>query len=122
LYTDGGFHRGRTSLDEDCHFDTACYWRKFIQGNIKTDKVMNIDISYIHYHFKTKEIWLKNTIKKLKSRLGDDWNNLEILKKYKGASIHSKNQYLKFLETGEWMIPKSRQILLNLKNNDLIIS
>lgn len=121
MYTDGGFHRGRTMLDEDSNFDDPVYWRKFISGNIKTDKVINIDISYIHYHFKTKEIWLKNTIKKLKARLGNQWDNLDVLKKYKGPSIHSKSQYLKFIETDKWFQARRNQIFLNIGSDPIRI-
>lgn len=113
MYTDGGFHRGRTTLDENFDFDSPVYWRKFLQGLITTDKVIDINISYIHYHYKTKEIWLKNTIKKLKSRLGEKWNDPEALKNYNGPSIHVVNQYLKFLKTGEWFKPKKKQIFFD---------
>ena len=66
-------------------------------------KITNINISYLHYHFKSKKIWLKNTEKKLKARLGENWNNLDFLESYSGPSIHSKNEYIRFLKTEEWI-------------------
>lgn len=103
MYTDLGFHRGRISLDGVSNFDTdPNYWRAFIKGTIYTDKISSIDISYIHYHFKNKNIWLKNTIKKLDARLGEKWKDIEYLKKYFGPSVHCKNQYLNYLNTNTW--------------------
>jgi len=103
LYTDGGFHRGRTVLDEPSNFDfDPHYWRTmFFNPNI-TDKITNINISYLHYHFKSKDIWLKNTQKKLKARLKDKWDDLKFLNSYIGPSIHCKNRYLKYIQTNEW--------------------
>lgn len=103
MYTDSGFHRGRTSLDAISNFDTdPYYWRSFMNGKIYTDKILDINISYIHYHFKNKDVWMKNTIKKLKARIGEKWRDKEYLKKYSGQSIHCKNQYLNYLDTGIW--------------------
>lgn len=103
LYTDPGFHRGRTTLDAESDFDTnKCYWRTMI-SNPKIDHTNHIDISYIHYHFKSKEIWLKNTEKKLKARIGENWNKQEYLYKYHGPSIHLKYRYLRYLKTNEWV-------------------
>jgi len=113
MYTDSGFHRGRTTLDEESNFNDPYYWRKFIRGHVHTDKTTNIDISYIHYHFKSKEIWLKNTEKKLRARLNEDWNNLEILRSYNGQSIHCKWQYLKYIETNNWIDVK-KSIFFNI--------
>jgi hypothetical protein len=73
----------------------------FTKRNI-SDKVLSINISYLHYHFKSKDIWLKNTEKKLRARLGDDWNNIDFLKEYNGPSIHCKKEYLHFINTNEW--------------------
>lgn len=116
MYTDSGFHRGRTTLDEESNFNTdPYYWRKFIQGRTPTDKITNVDISYIHYHFKSKDIWLKNTEKKLRARLNDNWNNLEILRQYSGQSIHCKWQYLKYIDTKNWVDVK-KSIFLDIQN------
>ncbi len=104
LYTDTGFHRGRTTLDPKSNFDSnPYYWRiMFKSKNIK-DKILPINISYLHYHFKSKEIWLKNTEKKLRSRLGDQWNNISVLENYNGPSIHCKKRYIQYLKTNEWV-------------------
>lgn len=112
MYTDGGFHRGRTLEDDISNFNThPFYWRPFNKGIITTDKVIDINISYVHYHFKNKEIWLKNTVKKLKARIGDKYQDIEYLKTYFGPSIHCKTQYLYYLETGNW-IKVNKQIFL----------
>ena len=103
LYTDGGFHRGRITLDEPSNFDfDPYYWRTMFHDPNISDKIENINISYLHYHFKSKDIWLKNTKKKLKARLKDKWNDLKFLKSYIGPSIHAKNRYIKYIETNEW--------------------
>ena len=104
MYTDVGFHRGRTTLDLESNFDSEpCYWRTMFKNPDIQDKILPINISYLHYHFKSKKIWLKNTEKKLKARLGEHWNNLHFLKSYSGPSIHSKNEYIKYLQTEEWI-------------------
>lgn len=115
MYTDGGFHRGRTTLDPDSHFDTPHYWRAAFNSDIIIeDKITNINLSYIHYHYKSKNIWLKNTEKKLRARLGHFWNNLETLQSYTGPSIHSKVKYLEYLKTGEWNFCQKNIFLGNI--------
>jgi glycosyltransferase involved in cell wall biosynthesis len=107
MYTDVGFHRGRTTLDPQSDFDTnPYYWRTIFSNANISDKILPINISYLHYHFKSKDIWLKNTEKKLKARLGDNWNNIDFLKEYTGPSIHCKKRYLHFINTNEWNICK----------------
>jgi hypothetical protein len=103
MYTDVGFHRGRTTLDPESDFDSnPYYWRTMFHNPNIEDKILPINISYLHYHFKSKDIWLKNTEKKLKARLGDQWNNISILEQYTGPSIHCKNRYIKYIQTNEW--------------------
>ena len=97
LYTDPGFHRGRTSLDSCSSFDNKFYWRQK-----HNDIVIPTNISYLHYHFKSKEIWLKNTAKKLEQRIGHNWRDPNILREYSGPSIHLKREYLKYIDTGKW--------------------
>ena len=101
MYTDPGFHRGRTKLDEESSFEQQFYWRCF-EKQILTDKVSSIDVSYFHYHYASKERWLKNTEKKLKARLGDKWNDIDFLKSYTGPSVHCKREYLNYVEQGIW--------------------
>lgn len=72
------------------------------KGNTVTNNIKNIDISYCHFHFRSKNKWIQNTQQKLKARLGKDWNNLNILKEYSGESQHCVAEWLRFLETQEW--------------------
>jgi glycosyltransferase involved in cell wall biosynthesis len=107
MYTDVGFHRGRTILDPASDFDTnPYYWRTIFKNPNIQDKILPINISYLHYHFKSKEIWLKNTEKKLRARLGDKWKDIDTLKNYTGPSIHCKNRYLKYINQDEWITCK----------------
>lgn len=99
MYTDAGFHRGRTTIDNPETFNDPYYWRN---SRIYNDPIIDINISYFHYHFKSKEIWIKNTEKKLKQRLGQNWNNMEFLQSYAGKSIHLKFEYINYINTGEW--------------------
>lgn len=103
MYTDPGFHRGRTSLDKCSTFDHKYYWR----GRNK-DIFNTTQISYLHYHFLSKDLWLKNTQKKLEQRLGKDWQNYDNLLKYKGPSKHVVKQYLRYLKTNKWHNLKNR--------------
>lgn len=102
MYTDPGFHRGRTTLDGDSNFDDPHYWRAIFRGDHLNDKISPLNISYLHEHFRSKEAWLKNTEKKLRARIGEKWNDVEFLKKYTGPSIHCKREYLRFIEDGVW--------------------
>lgn len=102
LYTDIGFHRGRTTLDKDSNFNDPCWWRPFFNNNFLNDSVKHINISHIHYHFKSKEIWLHNTKMKLESRVGDKINDKIFLKNYNGEGIHAAKEYLEFINTGKW--------------------
>jgi glycosyltransferase involved in cell wall biosynthesis len=111
LYTDVGFHRGRTTLDPESDFNTNEYYWRTMFKNRKIDPTNKINISYLHYHFKSKEIWLKNTAKKLKARIGDNWMDKECLSKYHGPSIHLKYRYLKYLNTNEWISCKKKFFL-----------
>lgn len=104
MYTDIGFHRGRTTLDESTDFNNQYYWRAMFESDkITFDKITNINISYIHYHFRSKDNWLNKTELKLKTRLGNNWNNISYLEKYDGPSAHIKNRYLQYLKTNNWI-------------------
>ena len=59
-------------------------------------------ISYLHYHFRNKTAWEKNTKQKLFARLGEDWNNIETLSMYKGHSHHAAKEYLRYKTTDQW--------------------
>ena len=103
VYTDQGFHRGRVSLDDPESFKQKYYWRLCSSnGCIKPDKLNKIHISYLHYHFRSKEIWLKNIEKKLKQRIGEQWNNIQILNNYEGPSSHLKHSLIEYLSSSQW--------------------
>lgn len=118
MYTDTGFHRGRTTLDESSDFDDPHYWRAMFRNSVPLDKITKIDISYIHYHFRSKEKWLSKTEAKLKARLGENWNNIDYLQQYNGQSLHMKNRYLKYLQTNQW-IDCDKTIFLGKEINNL---
>lgn len=108
MYTDGGFHRGRTTLDNPQTFSHSLYWRKRFAIH---DNCIPIKISYMHYHFRSKDIWIKNTEAKLIQRLGD--NFLEKLHDYNGCSIHLKRQYLRYIRYNKWHNLKKRFFIDN---------
>lgn len=110
MYTDCGFHRGRVVQDNSLTFNNIYFWRS---GHAKDDAVRHINISYLHYHFRNKQSWLKSTEQKLRARLGDDWNNINILRNYTGQSRHTAREYLIYLDTGLWC-PVKKDIQLKL--------
>ena len=100
LYTDSGFHNGRTTTDD-----------------LSEANVNNINISYLHYHYRSKNKWLQSTEQKLKARLGSNWNNAEILKKYDGPSYHLAKAMVSYHETGRWCdLPQSKKMYFNFNN------
>lgn len=65
-------------------------------------KPIPCNISYLHYHFRNKEAWLKSTEQKLKARLGDRWDDLEFLKTYRKASHHVGKELIRYKKKGVW--------------------
>lgn len=116
LYTDQGFHRGRTTIDKDSNFNELYWWRPVFNNNFLNDSVKYINISYIHYHFKSKEIWLNNTKMKLgATSIGDQFNNKTLLENYQGESLHAVKEYLFFLKTGQWhKVVKKKKINIDI--------
>jgi len=102
ISTDCGFHRGRTSLDKNYNFDNPYYWRSAFKNIFFNDSISNINISYIHFHYFSEQIWLKNIEMKLKSHVGDKWNNILFLKKYKGINQTSKREYIRYKKNKKW--------------------
>jgi len=74
----------------------------FHKGSTTTNNIQNIDISYCHFHFRSKKRWMQNTKQKLFARLGDNWNNMDALKEYSGDSKHCVDEWINFAETGKW--------------------
>lgn len=65
------------------------------------------NISHLHYHFRSKDAWLKSTEQKLKARLGKRWNDENLLRSYTGPSFHSAREFLIYKERGVWHnVPK----------------
>jgi hypothetical protein len=81
---DTGFHRGHTITNNSI--------------------VHRTNLVYLHFHFRSFETWLKSTEQKLKARLGDNWNNIEVLSQYKKPrpSHHIVLEYINYLQSGEW--------------------
>lgn len=67
-------------------------------------KIIPTNIIYLHFHYRNLTSWLKSTEQKLKARLGDKWNNIEILEQYRKPrpSYHAALEYLRYLQTGKW--------------------
>lgn len=65
------------------------------------------NISYLHLHYRNFDAWYRSSVQKMKSRIGDQWNNLNVLKDYKGLSNHVASELYRYLTTGEWCSLKS---------------
>jgi glycosyltransferase involved in cell wall biosynthesis len=81
---DTGFHRGQTIK--------------------KNSPVHKTNLVYLHFHFRSFDAWLKSTQQKLEARLGDGWNDIEVLSQYKKPrpSHHIALEYSNYLQTGKW--------------------
>jgi len=87
IETDCGFHFGKVSSDDS------------------DNKIYNIDISYLHFHYLSKERWLKSCHQKLKARLQDKFNNLESIIDLAGTtnrSNHIAKEMLYYLASNRW--------------------
>lgn len=69
---------------------------------IKDENPIPCDISYLHYHFRSKDSWEKSTEQKLKARLGGKWEDLNFLMTYKGPSFHTGRELIRYRTTGIW--------------------
>jgi glycosyltransferase involved in cell wall biosynthesis len=92
---DAGFHGGQTENNQ---------------------KPIPCNISYLHYHFRSKEAWLKSTEQKLKARLGDRWDDLEFLKTYRRASHHVGRELIRYHNKGAWHAVKKQMFNKELGN------
>lgn len=66
----------------------------------RTPKTINV--SYLHYHFRSKQAWLRSSEKKLRAEFGGGWENLGFLKTYRGHSHHVGRELIRYRETGIW--------------------
>jgi glycosyltransferase involved in cell wall biosynthesis len=85
--TDCGFHFGKVILDYE------------------NPKINNIDISYLHLHYISKNRWLKSSTQKLKARLSEGFNNLTdivMLASTKDKSNHIAKEMIYYLGTNKW--------------------
>jgi hypothetical protein len=85
--TDCGFHFGKVILDDE------------------KPKINNINISYLHLHYLSKNRWLKSSNQKLKARLSEDFNNLietVALANTKDKSNHIAKEMIYYLATNKW--------------------
>jgi glycosyltransferase involved in cell wall biosynthesis len=79
-------------------------------------KPIPCNVSYLHYHFRSKEAWLKSTEQKLKARLGDRWDDLEFLKTYRRASHHVGREFIQYQNKGTWHAVKKQMFNKDLGN------
>lgn len=79
----------------------------------KTKNIFFTDISYIHMHYRCFSSWYNSAKQKMQSRIGDNWNNIEILKNYKGYSNHTAKELYSYFTTGEWAIGLQEDIEIN---------
>jgi glycosyltransferase involved in cell wall biosynthesis len=93
---DTGFHSGRMAINK---------------------KPLTCDISYLHYHFRSKDAWLKSTEQKLRARLGERWDDLDFLKTYKRASFHVGRELIRYREKGIWHSVKKQMFNKHLGNH-----
>lgn len=65
----------------------------------------NINISYIHYHYINKQYWKDSCKKKLQSRLKEKYQDIDAIRELVHRRTKSHNvaqEYLHYLETGQW--------------------
>jgi hypothetical protein len=63
------------------------------------------NISYIHMHYASKNIWIKNSQKKLKARLGEKYEDIEEIKKLANSENKSHitaKEFVEYLTTDNW--------------------
>lgn len=60
------------------------------------------DLSYLHYHYRSRRAWEKSTEQKLRARLGDKWNDVQTLTAYNGPSFHTAREFLINKLHGRW--------------------
>lgn len=80
----------------------------------KTDMVYQTEISYIHKHYRSFDAWYNSSKQKMIARIGEDWNNLEILKNYTGYSNHTAKELYHYFTTGNWTMDLQPDIEINL--------
>lgn len=72
-------------------------------GKMEDDNIQILSkISYLHYHYRNKTAWQNSTKQKLFARLGEDWDNIEILEQYWGESYHVAKEYVRYKTTNSW--------------------
>lgn len=85
---DTGFHRGKT------------------KNNKPASDTRILNISYLHYKYVSKEKWIQNTKAKVYARLGDNYQNIDELKKYISERLPDSHcaisEWIKYLEDGIW--------------------
>lgn len=80
----------------------------------ENQKPLPCNISYLHYHFRSKDAWLKSTEQKLKARLGEKWDDIEFLKTYRKASHHVGRELIRYRNKGVWHAVKKQMFNKNL--------
>jgi len=112
IETDCGFHFGKMILDDE------------------NQKINNINISYLHFHYLSKDRWLKSTNQKLKARLKDKFNDLDSIIDLAGSDLksnHIAKEMVYYLATNKWnklknSISFETPLLTSLIQRDIIPS
>ncbi len=88
VQVDTGFHKGKT------------------KNNKPASNTHILNISYLHYKYTSKEKWIQNTKAKVYARLGDNYENIDELKKYLSKGLPESHcaiaEWVKYLEDGVW--------------------
>lgn len=71
------------------------------------------NISYLHLHYRNFNSWYRSSVQKMKARLGDKWNDLDVLKTYQGLSRHVAAELHQYLTTGNWCPTSDMELELN---------
>lgn len=86
----------------------------FHKMKMSENNQLNSCISYLHFHYLNFDRWYNSSKQKMTARLGDKWNDIETLKKYKGHSNHVAKELLNYYSTGLWHnLSKEIEIKIN---------
>lgn len=80
----------------------------------KTNNIFQTDISYMHMHYRSFNAWYNSAKQKMISRIGDNWNNIEVLKDYTGYSNHTAKELYNYFTTGKWFLDLQEDIEINI--------
>jgi glycosyltransferase involved in cell wall biosynthesis len=73
---------------------------------IKNDKMIS-NLSYLHFHHLNEEQWFISSKQKIESRVGNDWNDLNKIKKYQKTmqySNHIAKELYEYIANNKWFL------------------